>query len=51
MVALAGLITGIAASLSMASSEYLSTKQDNTASYAFKSAMYTGFAYIFAVIL
>lgn len=50
MVALAGLITGIAASLSMASSEYLSTKQDNTASYAFKSAMYTGFAYIFAVI-
>lgn len=50
MVALAGLITGIAASLSMASSEYLSTKQENTARFAIKSAMYTGFAYIIAVI-
>ncbi|MDF2699641.1 MAG: rubrerythrin family protein [Haloplasmataceae bacterium] len=49
-VGLAGLITGIAASLSMASSEYLSTKQEGSHSYALKSALYTGIAYVFAVI-
>ncbi len=49
-VGLAGLITGIAASLSMASSEYLSTKQEESHGYALKSAFYTGIAYIFAVI-
>jgi len=50
MVALAGLITGVAASLSMGSSEYLSTKQENSHAFAFKSSLYTGVAYIFAVI-
>jgi len=50
-VALAGLITGIAASFSMASSEYLSTKQDSSKKEALKSATYTGIAYIIAVIL
>jgi VIT1/CCC1 family predicted Fe2+/Mn2+ transporter len=50
-VALAGLITGIAASFSMASSEYLSTKQDSSKKEALKSATYTGVAYIIAVIL
>ena len=49
-VALAGLITGIAASLSMGSSEYLSTKQESSHSFALKSSLYTGVAYIFAVI-
>ncbi|QVK17972.1 VIT1/CCC1 transporter family protein [Mycoplasmatota bacterium] len=48
-VALAGLITGIAASLSMASSEYLSTKQESSHGFALKSALYTGVAYVFAV--
>lgn len=48
-VGLAGLITGIAASLSMASSEYLSTKQENSHAYALRSSLYTGVAYIFAV--
>lgn len=50
VVGLAGLITGIAASLSMASSEYLSTKQEGSHKYALKSAFYTGSAYVFAVI-
>jgi len=49
LIALAGLITGIAASLSMAASEYLSarTEQDNT--HALKSSLYTGGAYVFTV--
>lgn len=51
IVAFSGLITGIAASLSMASSEYLSTKQEKSHKFAFKSALYTGVAYIIAVIL
>ena len=49
-VGLAGLITGIAASLSIASSEYLSSKEEESKSFALKSALYTGVAYIFAVI-
>lgn len=51
VVALAGLITGIAAAFSMASSEYLSTKQDESHSEALKSAIYTGVAYLIAVML
>lgn len=49
-VGLAGLITGIAASLSMASSEYLSTKEDESKAFAFRSALYTGVAYVIAVV-
>lgn len=48
-VALAGLVTGIAASLSMASSEYLSTKQESSHAFALKSSLYTGVAYVFTV--
>ncbi len=51
LIALAGLITGIAASLSMAASEYLSTKSDNPEENALKSSIYTGVAYIATVIL
>ncbi len=52
IIALAGLITGIAASFSMASSEYLSNKADGQeAEKAFKAAIYTGIAYILTVIL
>lgn len=51
IVAFSGLIVGIAASLSMASSEYLSTKQGESQGKALKSALYTGFAYIITVIL
>lgn len=48
VVGMAGLITGIAASLSMASSEYLSKKSERDKK-AGKSALYTGLAYIIAV--
>lgn len=50
LISLSGLITGIAASLSMASSEYLSAKADNLPN-AKKSAIYTGIAYFITVIL
>ncbi|QWB99479.1 VIT1/CCC1 family protein [Mycoplasmatota bacterium] len=50
LISLSGLITGIAASLSMAASEYLSAKSDNKED-AFKSSLYTGGAYIVTVIL
>lgn len=51
LTALAGLITGIAASLSMAASEYLSNKTDGNHEIAIRSATYTGIAYIFTVFL
>jgi len=50
IISLSGLITGIAASLSMASSEYLSAKAEGRKD-ALKSAFYTGTAYILAVSL
>ncbi|MCF7925261.1 MAG: VIT1/CCC1 transporter family protein [Candidatus Izimaplasma sp.] len=50
-VALAGLITGVAAAFSMASSEYLSTKEEAPRKEAFKSSLYTGGAYLIAVML
>lgn len=50
LTAAAGLITGIAASMSMAASEYLSnTAEQQSRSKALKSALYTGVAYIFTV--
>ena len=51
MIGMAGLITGIAASFSMAASEYLSHKAEGKAKEAFRSAVYTGMAYILTVIL
>ncbi len=54
LIALAGLITGIAASFSMAASEYLSKKQETDGEEGaepFKSSVYTGIAYIVTVIL
>jgi len=50
LIAVAGLITGIAASLSMAASEYLSKKADEIRN-PFKSAVYTGIAYIITVLI
>jgi VIT1/CCC1 family predicted Fe2+/Mn2+ transporter len=47
MVAFSGLITGIAAAMSMAGSEYLSTKTENDKRIQpLKAAFYTGIAYI-----
>jgi len=51
LIALTGLITGIAASFSMASAEYLSSKQDNSTRESLKSALYTGAAYVITVVL
>lgn len=50
LIALTGLITGISASLSMAASEYLSTRQDG-GNDALKSALYTGTTYVVTVFL
>jgi len=57
LVGVAGLITGIAASLSMAASEYLSTKAEGALRQGsgqgdknpLKASIYTGFAYVLAV--
>ncbi|MEA3494018.1 MAG: VIT1/CCC1 transporter family protein [Candidatus Margulisiibacteriota bacterium] len=49
LVGVAGLITGIAASLSMAASEYLSTKTEGGEKDPLKASFYTGAAYVAAV--
>jgi VIT1/CCC1 family predicted Fe2+/Mn2+ transporter len=51
LIALSGLITGIAASLSMAASEYLSTRSEDTSKHPVRAAIYTGIAYIITVTL
>ena len=51
LIALSGLITGIAAAMSMAASEYLSTRSEQTAKQPVRAALYTGIAYILTVIL
>jgi len=51
LIALAGLITGVAASFSMGASEYLSTKSEGADSQkSLKSAVYTWTAYLVTVI-
>jgi VIT1/CCC1 family predicted Fe2+/Mn2+ transporter len=51
LIALSGLITGIAASMSMAASEYLSTRSEKTSKNPVRAAIYTGIAYIVTVAL
>jgi vacuolar iron transporter family protein len=51
LIALSGLITGIAASMSMAASEYLSTRSEATTKQPVRAAIYTGIAYISTVAL
>lgn len=51
LIALTGSITGIAAALSMAASEYLSTKTEETSQSPAKAAVYTGVAYLITVVL
>ena len=46
LIALTGLIMGIAAALSMAASEYLSTKSEETARNPVRASAYTGVAYV-----
>lgn len=50
IISLVGLVTGISAAMSMAASDYLSSKAEGD-SNAKKSAVYTGLAYIFTVAL
>lgn len=51
LIGVVGLITGIAASMSMAASEYLSTKQEETKKSPLKASIYTGLAYVGTVLL
>jgi len=50
LIAVTGLITGVSAALSMAASEYLSTRAEEGEASPTRSALYTGIAYIFTVI-
>ncbi|MDA1197366.1 MAG: VIT1/CCC1 transporter family protein [Nanoarchaeota archaeon] len=49
LVAIAGLITGIAAAFSMSASEYLSVKAEGSKKPPLTAAVYTGIAYIVTV--
>lgn len=49
MIAVVGFITGVAASFSMAASEYLSIKSEGQDLNPIKAAFYTGFAYLLVV--
>ncbi len=51
LIALTGSIMGIAAALSMAASEYLSTKAEETDKNPLKASTYTGIAYIMTVLV
>ncbi|MEA4880628.1 MAG: VIT1/CCC1 transporter family protein [Synergistaceae bacterium] len=51
IVALAGIITGVAAALSMSASEYLAQKTDDGEKKPLKAAFYTGTAYLFTVFV
>ena len=50
LIALSGLITGVAASMAMAASEYLSTRSEDTGKHPVRAAIYTGGAYFTTVI-
>jgi len=50
LIALSGLIIGISATFSMASSEFLAARSEGRKD-AFKSCMYTGIAYLITVVL
>ena len=51
IVALAGLVTGISASFSMAASEFLATKEEDSNRSPGKAALFTGIAYIITVFM
>jgi VIT1/CCC1 family predicted Fe2+/Mn2+ transporter len=50
LIAMTGLITGLAAALSMAASEYLSTKSEDTSKNPVRASIYTGSAYVVTVM-
>jgi VIT1/CCC1 family predicted Fe2+/Mn2+ transporter len=51
LIGTAGLITGVASALSMASSEYLSQKSEKGSKSPRKASFYTGFVYLLTVLL
>jgi VIT1/CCC1 family predicted Fe2+/Mn2+ transporter len=51
LISISGLITGIAAALSMAGSEYLSMKAESSERNPLKSAIITGITYIITVLV
>ncbi|WAC04965.1 MAG: VIT1/CCC1 transporter family protein [Methanoregula sp.] len=51
VIAIAGLIMGVAASLSMAASEYLSQKSESGSKNPLKASLYTGITYLMTVAL
>ena len=51
VVATAGAVTGVAAALSMAASEFLSTRSEEGGKNPLKAAVYTGITYIITVTL
>jgi len=51
LIALSGMITGVAAALSMGASEYLSTRSEETGKNPMKASIYTGIAYIITVVV
>ncbi|MDR0500128.1 MAG: VIT1/CCC1 family protein [Coriobacteriales bacterium] len=50
LIALSGIITGVAATLSMAASNYLAEKADDNP-HALKASIYTGAAYLLTVVV
>ena len=50
LIAVVGLITGLAASMSMAASEYLATKHEDTDKHPLTASIYTGVAYVGTVL-
>lgn len=51
VIAIAGLVTGVAASLSMAASEYLSAASEGHLASPLRAAGYTGATYLFTVMM
>jgi VIT1/CCC1 family predicted Fe2+/Mn2+ transporter len=51
IIAVAGLITGVAASLSMGASEYMARRSDDSRTDPFQASIYTGATYILTVFL
>jgi VIT1/CCC1 family predicted Fe2+/Mn2+ transporter len=51
IIALSGLITGIAASLSITASEFIFTSAEDTEKKLGRAALYTGIAYVLTVTL
>lgn len=51
LIGTAGLITGIAAALSMSSSEYLSQKSERGTGSPVRASLYTGTAYLLTVVV